>query len=34
MRMIIKDGKTKYVCTNKECNKTVVPERQEEKKDE
>jgi len=26
MRLVVKDGKKKYVCTNKECNKTVIPQ--------
>lgn len=33
MRMVVKDGRTRYICTNKECNKTVIPESQE-KQDE
>ncbi len=28
MRMVVKDNNVRYVCTNKNCNKTVIPEKE------
>lgn len=30
MRMVVKDNTTKYICTNKTCNNTVIPEQKTE----